>query len=438
MNISAKFIPRRDTTQNWTTNNPVLLEGEIGIVTDAIEMKIGDGETAWNDLKFFYKRKDIANAYTQKTKLNCGAGLKFSIPVSDNSAYLFAPIEVLKFSSTESDSIVTACFYDNSDATSFNFDKDCVEFTGVMKLKRAEKILEFTTPTVFNNGYMCSATVDLSVFTELLDYLPPDFSKIADTWGTGYDTENHQWSQYSEVNDVTKTSIYVKNNIAYGVVDNTFSVLSNSWSSLSDSEKWDIFNSTTGEASKANLINLGAFTIYSYSTDIEVPEYKLVYIPLPQLILPKNTISLEGFELSNVNIVHEVTGNAEIKLAITTDLETYYTYNSTTGVFEALSGDISANLLLQEGTDISEISNIPTEAWKDTASIGFAYALSQTNESENCYTDELKLTLSGNGFWKKAVHGTDYDYSYNGSLVTFSILTSGDYKVNYISTSQNV
>lgn len=51
--IQAQMQQRRDTAAQWAASNPVLLEGELGIVTDDPNLyKIGDGVTAWNDLKF--------------------------------------------------------------------------------------------------------------------------------------------------------------------------------------------------------------------------------------------------------------------------------------------------------------------------------------------------------------------------------------------------
>lgn len=50
--IQAQMQQRRDTAAQWAASNPVLLEGELGIVTDDPNLyKIGDGVTAWNDLK---------------------------------------------------------------------------------------------------------------------------------------------------------------------------------------------------------------------------------------------------------------------------------------------------------------------------------------------------------------------------------------------------
>jgi hypothetical protein len=43
---------RRGTSSEWTTANPVLLEGEIGIELNTSLYKIGDGVTAWNSLAY--------------------------------------------------------------------------------------------------------------------------------------------------------------------------------------------------------------------------------------------------------------------------------------------------------------------------------------------------------------------------------------------------
>ena len=38
---------RRDTAANWTSSNPTLASGEIGLETDTDLFKVGDGATAW-------------------------------------------------------------------------------------------------------------------------------------------------------------------------------------------------------------------------------------------------------------------------------------------------------------------------------------------------------------------------------------------------------
>lgn len=49
--IRAHMKQRRDTAVNWQAQNPILLDGEIGIVTDQPDRyKVGDGVTEWNAL----------------------------------------------------------------------------------------------------------------------------------------------------------------------------------------------------------------------------------------------------------------------------------------------------------------------------------------------------------------------------------------------------
>lgn len=50
--IKTRVVLRNDISENWMNVNPVLLKGEIGIDLDVNRIKIGDGTTAWNDLKF--------------------------------------------------------------------------------------------------------------------------------------------------------------------------------------------------------------------------------------------------------------------------------------------------------------------------------------------------------------------------------------------------
>lgn len=51
--IKVKYKPRRDTEENWKTNNPILLEGELAITSDRYNMyKIGDGVSTWTQLEY--------------------------------------------------------------------------------------------------------------------------------------------------------------------------------------------------------------------------------------------------------------------------------------------------------------------------------------------------------------------------------------------------
>jgi len=41
---------RRDTAANWTSANPILAQGELGLETDTNKLKIGNGSTVWTSL----------------------------------------------------------------------------------------------------------------------------------------------------------------------------------------------------------------------------------------------------------------------------------------------------------------------------------------------------------------------------------------------------
>jgi hypothetical protein len=52
--MTSRLQNRRDTAANWTSNNPTLAAGEIGLETDTAKYKMGDGATAWNSLAYAY------------------------------------------------------------------------------------------------------------------------------------------------------------------------------------------------------------------------------------------------------------------------------------------------------------------------------------------------------------------------------------------------
>jgi len=48
--MALKIQLRRDISANWTANNPLLLNGEVGIETDTLKLKVGNGTQRWNNL----------------------------------------------------------------------------------------------------------------------------------------------------------------------------------------------------------------------------------------------------------------------------------------------------------------------------------------------------------------------------------------------------
>lgn len=62
--VNIRLITRNDTAENWTIKNPVLLEGEMGLVRETGLIKVGDGTTAWNNLSYINDLSTVvANHY---------------------------------------------------------------------------------------------------------------------------------------------------------------------------------------------------------------------------------------------------------------------------------------------------------------------------------------------------------------------------------------
>jgi hypothetical protein len=81
--MATEIKLRRDRYANWTSLNPVLAEGEIGLVTNFADnntrIKIGDGVTAWEDLDYFTTSQDLSNYVTDA---ELASALSNYVPIS--------------------------------------------------------------------------------------------------------------------------------------------------------------------------------------------------------------------------------------------------------------------------------------------------------------------------------------------------------------------
>jgi hypothetical protein len=50
MAVQIQF--RNDTAANWTSADPILAQGELGLETDTGSFKIGNGIDVWSDLSY--------------------------------------------------------------------------------------------------------------------------------------------------------------------------------------------------------------------------------------------------------------------------------------------------------------------------------------------------------------------------------------------------
>ena len=61
---------RRDTAANWTSANPTLAQGELGVETDTLKIKIGDGSTTWASASYLIDVGDYLTASSTTTLSN--------------------------------------------------------------------------------------------------------------------------------------------------------------------------------------------------------------------------------------------------------------------------------------------------------------------------------------------------------------------------------
>jgi len=80
--MAVQIQIRRGTSSEWTSANPTLADGELGLETDTSKIKIGNGSTAWASLG--YQVGDIT-AVTAGTGLS-GGGETGSVTLSIDTA----------------------------------------------------------------------------------------------------------------------------------------------------------------------------------------------------------------------------------------------------------------------------------------------------------------------------------------------------------------
>lgn len=82
--MAVRIQLRRATANDWTSSNPTLAEGEVGIELDTNRLKIGDGTTAWTSLEYFSEDRSPVVSMQEAVGAKNGSNLLF---VSALSSY---------------------------------------------------------------------------------------------------------------------------------------------------------------------------------------------------------------------------------------------------------------------------------------------------------------------------------------------------------------
>lgn len=83
---------RNDTLANWSSTNPILLQGEPAFENDTNRLKIGNGASGYTFLPYFYGNVEGVNGVTGAVEIVGGTGISLtlnsgSIEVSSNRPY---------------------------------------------------------------------------------------------------------------------------------------------------------------------------------------------------------------------------------------------------------------------------------------------------------------------------------------------------------------
>lgn len=66
--LNIRIQLRNDTAENWTTKNPLLLKGEMGVEIDTKKIKIGNGIDHWTTLEYFGVDEDTIKGIIDKNR----------------------------------------------------------------------------------------------------------------------------------------------------------------------------------------------------------------------------------------------------------------------------------------------------------------------------------------------------------------------------------
>ncbi len=61
--MAYRIVLRQDLATNWTTNDPVLLSGELGFETNTSRLKLGDGVKRWSQLPYYLRAPYYGHFY---------------------------------------------------------------------------------------------------------------------------------------------------------------------------------------------------------------------------------------------------------------------------------------------------------------------------------------------------------------------------------------
>ena len=239
-----------------------------------------------------------------------------------------------------------------------------------------------------------------------------------------------------------QTFVHVDN--AYGVKNGSTVLLSSNWSSLSNSDKeakvqdldYDVLPKVSDLIAKASDGNNSV--VESYQGSAGTPNLVIKSAGKKVETVYQNTLLDLSKFISIDKIVpdYTITNSSTIRVAITTDLLTYKTYNFNTSSWETIDKD----KVVSDGIPINKLDSIPKNSLSELGrKIAFAYTIILDNsETDTCQINSISIVTSSDEKWVKTKQ-EDQSYGYlNSKVLQITFSKSGDYKVNYNNSNDSI
>ena len=124
--LNTRIVLRNDTAANWSSVNPVLLKGEIGMENDTRKQKMGDGISRWNALPYMTAESQVFQVEPSGNQTHIEA----ITAIVAGKNLVSGDIAIVKELIAEDKYSYTSYVYDNGNwrATDGNYDAENVYF----------------------------------------------------------------------------------------------------------------------------------------------------------------------------------------------------------------------------------------------------------------------------------------------------------------------
>ena len=219
-------------------------------------------------------------------------------------------------------------------------------------------------------------------------------------------------------------------NKLFTVKDGALTAVCDSWSQLVGDDKTPIIEQCTDTvATIAMLKPLGDFKLYSFLADSDTTcKAQFTVIEKPVTMKPKTLLSTIGYGTIKKIAMSAEFSNLNIKVLCTTDLTNYKYYDTSAKNWKTTT-DFSKGMSINALNTLDDVAI--ASLMGEATDIAFGFYFEPTAITAT-YNFSLGVQGQKDGSWKRAVHGTDYDYGYPfNDTLRIEIKANGDYKVNY-------